>query len=112
MDQDIRVRQRANELGISDSHKEYYWIAEQSLTAPVPEGWAERPEGFFNLLTEQTQQTHPSLDYYRQLYQILNTDKQTLNEMVPHNLSSSPTVRIVLIPDVLFVDSFVLYCVR
>ena len=65
------VVNRAKELGIVD--KEYYWIAEESLRAPLEAEWIQcyTDEGYayyWNSVTEVSSWEHPGLDYYKQLY--------------------------------------------
>jgi hypothetical protein len=73
------IRRRAAELGIDENtQSEFFWIAEQSLDAPLPEGWRETVEGgipcYINNFTEVKVDKHPGLDYYKHLFQTLLED--------------------------------------
>lgn len=61
------------------------WIAEQSLSAPTPEGWEQYtlPDGetpyYFNVATRQTQWSHPLEAQFRALYRSMRAEKMARN---------------------------------
>ena len=68
------ILQRARDLGIPESQSEYFWIAEQSLSALLPEGWEQNEGGFWHPQLKKQQEEHPCIEYYRQLYKTFCVD--------------------------------------
>lgn len=72
------MREHAYELGIDiDNEAEFRWIAEESLVAPLTDGWIQikQEDGeyagslyYYNEVTGASQWEHPSDDYYRAVY--------------------------------------------
>ena len=72
------IENRAQELGITD--QEYYWIAEKSLVAVLPDNWVEctTDDGYIYYYNDDTDESvweHPGLDKYKQLYMKVLKDK-------------------------------------
>lgn len=74
----MELTSRLRLLGIPESSTDLHWIAEQSLAAPLIDGWEASPNGgFINAITKEFQQEDPSIDYYRQLYRSLSKATDT-----------------------------------
>jgi hypothetical protein len=66
------VRQRASEIGIRDP--KLFWIARESLSAPIPDGWEEATtdEGYkyyYNVASNESSWEHPSLGNFMTINQ-------------------------------------------
>ena len=64
----------ADLIGIGRHEAEYLWIAKEAFNADLPQGWQiffdeEGRSFFFEVNKHISSYEHPSLDYYRKLYQ-------------------------------------------
>ena len=71
-EQDILVL--ADLIGIARNEPEYLWIAKEAYNADLPQGWQiffddEGKHFYFDPKTETSTTQHPSIGYYRELYQ-------------------------------------------
>ena len=68
----VAVRKRIQEIGIKE--KDFYYIAERSLTTPLPDNWVEAAteDGYiyyFNEKTEESVWHHPLLNKFKEQYE-------------------------------------------
>ncbi|GMH40640.1 hypothetical protein BSKO_08544 [Bryopsis sp. KO-2023] len=65
-----------------EEDKEFLYIAEWALTAPLPAGWtvhldSQKNEFYFNTVTKVSQYQHPMDGKYKELYQKLKSEKSS-----------------------------------
>jgi len=78
------IHKYAIHLGIDPmADKEFLWLAEEALCAPLPPHWTEHLDPdkgvyYFNANTGESAWEHPMDDYYRKLFKSLHRNKEEM----------------------------------
>eukprot|EP00937_MAST-01D_sp_MAST-1D-sp2_P007103 g7103.t1 len=89
------VREHAAFLGMDpEKDAKYLYIAEQSLCAPIPDGWEQVPGDppyYYNASTRESVWEHPSDQHFVQLFQKLKAEEQEQEQEHERGYSAQPT---------------------